>query len=175
MHLGSGGRKGLVSQPQTLSIHAQTFRHIRFVFNKAAKVIIRGCTFCILIINVVNALLFVAKWVGEIDYAPPDIQFGDATFRGYSAPLQTLNGKLLHLSHHTVSNRRQTSAVLNGIFRGATLNATALMVPQLNVRLLQMETFPKFLGIRRLQRDCNGFCLVEGWGAGYICSKNLWI
>ena len=47
--------------------------------------------------------MFVAKWVGEIDYAPPDIQFGDATFRGYSAPLQTLNGKLLHLSHHTVS------------------------------------------------------------------------
>ena len=85
MHLGSGGRKGLVSQPQTFSIHAQTFRHIRFVFNKAAKVIIRGGTFCILIINVVNALLFVAKWVGGIDYAPPDIQFGDATFRGYAA------------------------------------------------------------------------------------------
>ena len=109
---------------------------------------------------------------GEIVYAPPDIQLGDATFRGYSTPLQTLNGKLLHLSHHTVSNRRQTSAVLNGIFRGVTLNATALMVPQLNVRLLQMETFPKFLGKRRLQRDCNAFCLVEGWGTGYICSKN---
>jgi len=109
---------------------------------------------------------------GGIVYAPPDIQLGDATFRGYSALLQTLNGKLLHLSHHTVSNRRQTSAVLNGIFRGATLNATALMVPQLNVRLLQMEAFPKLLGKHNLQRDCNGFCLVEGWGTGYICSKN---
>ena len=44
-------------------------------------------------------------------------------------PLRTLNGKLLHLSHLKVSNRRQTSAVLNGILRGAPLNATALMVP----------------------------------------------
>ena len=121
---------------------------------------------------------------GGIVYAPPDIQLGDATFRGYSALLQTLNGKLLHLSHHTVSNRRQTSAVLNGIFRGATLNATALMVPQLIVRLLQMETFPKVLGkhtkgvcplLYHLQRDCNAFCLADDGDAGYICSKNLWI
>ena len=44
-------------------------------------------------------------------------------------PFRTLNGKLLHLSHLKVSNRRQTSAVLNGILQGATLNATALMVP----------------------------------------------
>ena len=58
---------------------------------------------------------------GEIVYAPPDIQLGDATFRGYSALLQTLNGKLLHLSHLKVSNRRQTSAVLNGILQGLTL------------------------------------------------------
>lgn len=46
-----------------------------------------------------------------------------------SQPFRTLNGKLLHLSHLKVSNRRQTSAVLNGILQGATLNATALMVP----------------------------------------------
>ena len=38
--------------------------------------------------KIIGMLLFVLK-------VPPDLGFGDATFRGYSGPLRTLNAELV--------------------------------------------------------------------------------
>ena len=58
---------------------------------------------------------------------------------GYSGPFRTLNGELLSLSHLRCLTFVRQAAFLTRSSVDSPLNATALMVPQLNVRLLQME------------------------------------
>ncbi len=76
-------------------------------------------------------------WRGFFLLTPPDIRFGDTTFRGYYGPLRTLNVELLLIRPLWGRNVRQTCAVLNGILHGPPLNASALMVPKTDIRLLQ--------------------------------------
>jgi len=72
--------------------------------------------------------------------APQNYQFGETTFRGYSDPFQTLNVERLLFSPLRGLTVVKRSAVLNGIFQGPPLNATALTLPKLIVLLLQMES-----------------------------------
>ena len=65
------------------------------------------------------------------------IRFEDATFRGYSGPLRTLNGELVLIVPLRGPNVPRTNPVLNGILQGSPLNAAALMIPQSTVLLLQ--------------------------------------
>ena len=71
------------------------------------------------------------------------IRFEDATFRGYSGPLRTLNGELVLIVPLRGPNVPRTNPVLNGILQGPPLNASPLMLPIPNtiLRLLQMEAF----------------------------------
>ena len=60
--LGFGGQeRARLPAPDSQYPSAEFSPHKVCFFNKAAKVIIRGGTFCILIINVVNRLPFVAE------------------------------------------------------------------------------------------------------------------
>ena len=86
--------------------------------------------------------LFLEELFGvSVSEAPQNYQFGETTFRAYSIPLRTLNGKLTPFSHLKVSNGARTSAVLNGILRGIPLYGPALTLPKLIVLLLQIASF----------------------------------
>ena len=67
------------------------------------------------------------------------IRFEDATFRGYSGPLRTLNGELVLIVPLRGPNVPRTNPVLNGILQGPPLNASALMVLKPDTLLLQWE------------------------------------
>ena len=75
--------------------------------------------------------------IGFYYNATQNIRFWDATFRGYSGPLRTLNGERLPFSPLRGLTVVKRSAVLNGILQCPTLNASALMVPKTDVLLLQ--------------------------------------
>ena len=64
----------------------------------------------------------------------------ETTFRGYSGPLRTLNGELVLIVPLRGPNVPRTNPVLNGILQGPTLNATALMISNPIVLLLQMAS-----------------------------------
>ena len=68
-------------------------------------------------------------------------QIGETTFRGYSGLLQTLNVERLLFNPLRGLTVVERSAVLNGILQSPPLNATALMLPNLIVLLLQIASF----------------------------------
>ena len=80
-------------------------------------------------------------------------------------PFRTLNVELLLIRPLWGRNVRQTCAVLNGILHGPPLNASALMVPKTDIRLLQEGKIPS-----KVLKST--FCFGFKKYSHYLCHNN---